>query len=230
MARQDKRQRIMQAAEKLFARGQFHEITTDDVAREAHVGKGTIYRHFQDKDDLFFETANAGFDEVCDLVGQGVPPGAGFSEQLLGACVRISDFFQRRREMFAMMQFEDGRMTCFTGRLLQRWLERRKKLVDAVADILRVGVREGAIRSDILPEVLANFLLGMLRTRARDLREYPESARQHECVVEVFCRGAGTPAGAIRPRRLRKQVRVVCRNMLPHKTGKHGTRRMESRP
>ena len=40
MIEQDKRQRIMQAAEKLFSSRRFHEITTDDVAREAKVGKG----------------------------------------------------------------------------------------------------------------------------------------------------------------------------------------------
>ena len=57
MTNSDKRQQIMQAAERLFLGKRFHEVTTDEVAREAHVGKGTIYRHFKTKDELFFETA-----------------------------------------------------------------------------------------------------------------------------------------------------------------------------
>ena len=93
MPDQDKRLRIMQAAEKLFASRRFHEITTDEVARQAQVGKGTIYRFFRDKDDLFFETAYAGFDEMCQLVRQKVSPKAAFSQQILQACVQISQFF-----------------------------------------------------------------------------------------------------------------------------------------
>jgi AcrR family transcriptional regulator len=192
---QDKRQRIMQAAEKLFSSRRFHEITTDEVAREAKVGKGTIYLYFRDKDDLFFETANSGFDELCDLLREKVSQKAPFRRQILQACVQIGTFFQRRREMFDMMQSEDCRLSLETGRLRDRWLRKRKKLVEALAAILECGLREGALRADVPPDVLANFLLGMLRTRARDLADCPEPLRRYELVVEVFCRGAESRGG-----------------------------------
>ncbi|RPI59812.1 MAG: TetR/AcrR family transcriptional regulator, partial [Planctomycetaceae bacterium] len=64
----DKRLQIMQAAEKLFTSRRFHEVTTDDIAKSAHVGKGTIYNYFKDKDDMFFQMATNGFDELCDLL------------------------------------------------------------------------------------------------------------------------------------------------------------------
>ncbi len=70
----DKRQQIMLAAERLFLGRPFHEVTTDQVAHEAHVGKGTIYRYFKSKDDLFFETAHRGFDELCELLHREVSP------------------------------------------------------------------------------------------------------------------------------------------------------------
>ena len=38
MARRDRRQEIMQAAEDLFVTSRFHEITTDQVAQAAGVG------------------------------------------------------------------------------------------------------------------------------------------------------------------------------------------------
>ena len=195
MSEQDKRQRIMQAAEKLFSSRRFHEVTTDEVAREAKVGKGTIYLYFRDKDDLFLETANSGFDELCDLLREKVSQKAPFRRQILQACVQIGTFFQRRREMFEMMQSEDCRLSLETGRLRDRWLRKRKKLVEALAAILECGLREGALRADVPPDVLANFLLGMLRTRARDLVDYPEPLRRYELVVEVFCRGAEFQGG-----------------------------------
>ncbi len=194
MDRNGKGLQIMQAAERLFTSRRFHEITMDDVAREAGVGKGTIYRYFQDKDDLFFRTATSGFDELCDLLRRKVPGNASFAQQLLIACGQIGRFFERRRQLSRMMQSEEGRMSWGSGQLHQRWMEHRKRLVAAVAEMIQKGVCEGQVRADIPPGVLANFLLGMLRTRGRDLCDVPQAMRQHEVVVDLFCHGAGRMA------------------------------------
>jgi AcrR family transcriptional regulator len=180
----------MQAAEGLFASRRFHEITLEAVASAAGVGKGTIYRYFLDKDDLFFQTATSGFEELCELLRRKVPEHAGFQEQLLASCVHISAFFDRRRKL-RMMQTEDGRHAHGHGKLHDKWQAKRKLLVAAMAEIIRKGVAERRIRADVAPEALAQFLLGMLRTRARDLAEAPAEARRHELVVDLFCRGAG---------------------------------------
>jgi TetR/AcrR family fatty acid metabolism transcriptional regulator len=195
MHNKDKRRQIMQAAERLFTSRRFHEVTTDQVAHEAHVGKGTIYRHFKTKDELFFETANSGFDELCDVLRRQVLPGAPFAQQLLSACVAISEFHQKRRKLFGMMQAQDSRMAVFKGRLRERWAEKRQALVGAIADILRRGTAQDCVRTDVPLEVLAAFLLGLLRTRAIDLRDASPDLRAYELVVELFLHGA-RPAGA----------------------------------
>jgi AcrR family transcriptional regulator len=191
MPREDRRRQIMQAAEKLFSSRRFHEITTDEVARAAGVGKGTMYRYFKDKDDLFFQTAMAGFDELCDLLHERVAEADPFPEQLLSACREIVEFFDGRRQLFRMMQTEDFRLAVTKGAVYERWTEHRKKLIVVLADILRRGVSDGQIRGDVPPEILANFLMGMLRTRARDLEVAPATMRRLELVIDLFCRGAG---------------------------------------
>ena len=45
--------RILDAAAALLVRWGFRKTTIDDVAREAGVGKGTIYLHWRDKNQLF---------------------------------------------------------------------------------------------------------------------------------------------------------------------------------
>jgi len=203
MTREDRRRQIMQAAEKLFSGGRFHEITTDDVARVAGVGKGTMYRYFKDKDDLFFQTAMAGFDELCELLHERVARAAPFREQLLAACREIVRFFEGRWELFRMMQSEDFRVALSKGAVYGRWMEHRKKLIAALAGVIRCGVGEGQVRADVPPEVLANFLLGMLRTRVRDLGGAPAAARRLELVTDLFRTGAGKgrPAAGIAPRK-----------------------------
>ncbi len=179
----------MLAAEKLFATRRFHEIKLEDVARKARVGKGTIYLYFENKDDLFFQTATSGFEELCQLLQQNSPKKAIFREELLTACTKITDFFEERHQLFRVMNNEDVRLCFARGSIHKRWMQRRKLLLTAVTAIIQRGIDEGQIRSDILPDVLAAFLLGMLRTRAWDLGETPENMRSNAVIIDLFCNG-----------------------------------------
>jgi AcrR family transcriptional regulator len=51
--RQQREERILDAAAALLVRWGYRKTTVDDVAREAGVGKGTIYLHWKDKNTLF---------------------------------------------------------------------------------------------------------------------------------------------------------------------------------
>ena len=48
-----RRDEIMTAAEKVFARNGFHATTIADVAKEANLAYGSVYQYFDSKDDLF---------------------------------------------------------------------------------------------------------------------------------------------------------------------------------
>ena len=190
----DKKQRIMQAAEQLFRTRQFHEITLDEVARLADIGKGTIYLYFSDKEDLFFQTAVAGFEEMCELLRQNATNGIKFRDGLLRTCETVSGFFRQRRPLFLMILSQGERAMERGGGLRERWLERRKNMTGAVAAIIARGVGSGDIRSDIPAEVLAEYLLGMLRTRSWELEDWPEAERSLAGVVDLYISGAGRPA------------------------------------
>lgn len=191
MAHNDRQKQIMRVVEKLATNRRFHEITLDEVAHKAGVGKGTIYRYFADKDDLFFQAAACGFDELCELLQRTVPSDTFFSEKLLNACKQITRFFADRKQLLQMMQTEANLACWRQGELRQRWLGKRKMLVNALADIFREGVGAGVVRSDISTEVMASFLLGLLRTRARDLQDVPENMKSCELLVNMFLNGVG---------------------------------------
>src|SRR3954468_7439635 len=48
----DKRERILVAAERIFARHGFFAARVSEIAKEAGVADGTIYLYFKSKDDL----------------------------------------------------------------------------------------------------------------------------------------------------------------------------------
>lgn len=48
---------ILAAALSLFSRDDWELVTVDEIARKAEVGKGTIYKHFASKDEIYARLA-----------------------------------------------------------------------------------------------------------------------------------------------------------------------------
>ncbi|WP_088243350.1 TetR/AcrR family transcriptional regulator [Calothrix rhizosoleniae] len=63
------RDRILQAAQRLFAAQGFDGTTTRDLAKAASVAEGTLFRHFPNKKAILVEVATAGWvDILTDLL------------------------------------------------------------------------------------------------------------------------------------------------------------------
>lgn len=58
------RERVLEAALGVFSEKGFHVATMDEVAERAGVGKGTLYRHFANKETLFNELVRQRLDEL----------------------------------------------------------------------------------------------------------------------------------------------------------------------
>lgn len=191
-------------------------MTTDAVAKAAHVSKGTIYRFFKDKDELFFHAATAGFDELCGQLASFAFDPTRPRESLTAACEAMAGFFGRKRRVMHLIQAEESRAAAARGKARQRWVSQRGRLVTALTAVMRQGQHTAVLRSDLAADVLAALLLGMMRTRARDLvgaSAAPDQAAVSLAqLVDFFLSGAGRgPAHATRTntrstRRLQEQT------------------------
>lgn len=188
----EKRETIMQAAEALFSRCRFHEITMDEVAREAGVGKGTIYRYFADKEELYFEVALAAHDALCELVEAEAAREGCFREKLTRVCAALADFFRRRHRAWSLLQAEDRRQLMGQGKLHESWCQRRARLRAALVMVFETGLAAGEIRPDVPVSFLAGALLGLLRTQSREGEG--EGQESVLLMVDLFLNGARSGA------------------------------------
>lgn len=188
--KEDKRRKIMKAAELLFSRRRIHEITMEDVAARAGVGKGTLYRYFRDKDDLFFEVALSGFDDLCDVIRSEALREIPFRDCLVRICAAVADFHRSRRQLIHMMQDEERRALWAKGEMRKAWFAGRGRLITALGEVLGNGQMHGFLRDDIPENVLAALLLGLLRARWREIRMDESVKIEHELMVDVFLNGA----------------------------------------
>ena len=51
----EKKERIIKAAEKIFAHFGIQKPTMDEIAKKAHMGKSTLYYYFKSKEEIFAE-------------------------------------------------------------------------------------------------------------------------------------------------------------------------------
>lgn len=64
----EKQEHIIQSAQTLFAQFGLKKVTTDDVAREAHVSKATIYKLFKNKNEIFDCVIQAETDQLMSSI------------------------------------------------------------------------------------------------------------------------------------------------------------------
>jgi AcrR family transcriptional regulator len=66
--KQESRRKLMAAARKLFVERGYHDTRPQDISREAGVGHGTFYLHFEDKLDCFIAFADEAAKELDEVL------------------------------------------------------------------------------------------------------------------------------------------------------------------
>ncbi|MCA1816333.1 MAG: TetR/AcrR family transcriptional regulator [Acidobacteria bacterium] len=66
IAREETRDLILDAADRLLARYGYRKMTVDDIAREAGIGKGTIYLHFKSKEEVALSRIDRVIEQLKD--------------------------------------------------------------------------------------------------------------------------------------------------------------------
>jgi len=183
MKRQHKKERkraaIMQSATALFSERDYHIVHMDDVAARARVGKGTLYRYFPTKDDLYFATVIDAWDrmhhELVEAAEASRPP----AENLYRMAVRVLAFFWPRRQFVALLRDSMEH---------PEWRSRREVVVGLVESELRRADAARALAASDL-RMAVELFLGMFRAALlyRGEESQPESlARQ---IVAIFLDG-----------------------------------------
>jgi AcrR family transcriptional regulator len=88
-------QHILEVAARLFARRHYHEVRMEDIAQQAEVAKGTLYRYFQDKEDLYLALILTGSQRLFEEVQAAIAAVDDPEEQVLIYVERSIQFFQR---------------------------------------------------------------------------------------------------------------------------------------
>jgi len=191
----EKRDEILAAAELEFARREFHQVLMDDVAARAGVGKGTLYRYFPTKEELFLAMVLRGLDESHGEFLRAFDDETAAIETILESSVaHMLSYFRGREPLLALLQRYEDRLPHADTELLRR---RRDEALAAIASALGRAANTGRIR-DVDTRIAAQMLLGMVRTAV--LYPHPDMSPQRMAqeIVGLFLDGVRQPPSASR--------------------------------
>lgn len=100
----EKREAILDGALTLFAERGFHGTTVPEIAREAGVGAGTIYRYFESKEALVNALYQTWKGRLVSSVVRGFPAGAPPREQFRHYWSRVARFVRDHRQAFTFLE------------------------------------------------------------------------------------------------------------------------------
>jgi AcrR family transcriptional regulator len=155
-----KHTRILQAAVELFTERDFHQVLMDDVAARADVGKGTVYRYFPTKEDLYFATIFEGWDRLGKELEAVVQQHGPLRETLEHVTRQVLSYFWHRRQFVTLVHRLENNLE---GEEQADWQRRRDSIVRVFADILSKGVATQTLSNGQM-RLVTEMYLGMLRS------------------------------------------------------------------
>jgi len=138
-----RREAILQQAVEVFADEGFRHADVQVIADRAGVGKGTVYRHFGNKEDLFWATTFWVFDRLRAHVLQAVETAHGTIAKLRAASLAYAEFFQAHPKCLEVF-VQDRAM--FRGTCPESHREHHEKLLGHFIGLLEEGIAAGEIR------------------------------------------------------------------------------------
>jgi AcrR family transcriptional regulator len=161
------RERIVEAAERVMRERGLARSTTKEIARAAGYSEGTLYKHFESKEDLFLSVLAerlpsflALTEELGARVGRGTVRGT-----LEEVASKALAFYGQIVPMAASIFSEPGLLARHREGVHKRGTGPRM-VNEALAAYLDAEKRLGRVREDADPEAAAAMLLGACYQRA----------------------------------------------------------------
>ena len=160
-----KREHIVGAASRVFAARPYHVVCMDDVAEAARVGKGTLYRYFPSKEELYLGVVASAFDLLIGRLerveAEELPPAIALSRMIES----IVETFARHLPFFRLMQ-QEARLFLRKRQVVRA---RRDRIAAVLAGLLDRGVQSGVFRKvdrDLGPSMVIGLVWGTVLNHA----------------------------------------------------------------
>ena len=180
-----RQEEMLKAATSIFAKEDFHKVTMEEVAKKAGVGKGTIYRYYKNKEDLYFSIISRGLETLYRYISRLVSREKDTLSKLRRVIFCALRFFELNKSFVKVFLQEEVK---FKTMGYEECKENLSKSIDLVEELILKGQEEGVLK-EINVSQAASLLIGMAKELF--LREIEASSglslsKNVELISEIF--------------------------------------------
>lgn len=155
---------ILAAAERLFAEKGTEKTTMDDIARESEYSKATLYVYFQSKEEIVNAILLSNMVLLQKKLEEAIRSNPNWFQAYNGVCEAIIHFYGENPAAYdtvarqTVMEAEGGQ----ADQSLKEIRQVGEATNDLLADFLKRGAAEGAVRIELPPkETVLLFWAGL---------------------------------------------------------------------
>jgi TetR/AcrR family transcriptional regulator len=158
-----RRELIIDAAESLIEQLGFDNVTMDNIAEKAEVGKGTLYLHFKSKTSIYLAICERGSRLLNHALGKVLlldNPGLKLVENLGHAYL---DFVQNNPVYFTVFNYYESIINdenLAGSELAQSCEKSAKEAMTYIVRALQIGMQDGSIKKTYEPYELGLIIWG----------------------------------------------------------------------
>lgn len=157
---QERREQILDAAMKVFGRKGFAGANVSDIAKEAAIGKGTLYLYFKSKEEIFNSllAEHSFIPHLADHISRK-------DETLREMLTHIGlDYLNRRQEYLPLIRIAISELYRFPEYADKIYEQVIRAGSEMLASLFSEKIREGKLQLRKDPYLMAQAFFGMLVT------------------------------------------------------------------
>jgi len=188
-----RRQAILEHAAAVFAARGFASATVRDVGDAAGILSGSLYHHFESKDQMLEEILSEVFDDLLARYREAVATIEDAEERLQALFVTALDHVQQWPDATRIVENDYAYLSSIPrfSFLVKRNTEVRNLWVRTISD----GIAQGRFRKDTNVDVAYITMMGAIAsaTRWRQLRSKKQAIGLAHEMMRVFVDGIAAP-------------------------------------
>lgn len=191
------RREMLATALDLFSQKGYHNVSMHEIAAQAEFAIGTLYKFFQNKEDLYKALVLEQCDQFEDALGQAIDQPEDEVEKLRNYVRTKTDRF-RRHLPFVRLFLAESRGVSFNLKagLNEELRERYYNFLERLASIFDRGIKKQQFKKTAEPYYLAVALDSVIDASlllwldAPERHPYPEDP---DTILNIFFRGLIAP-------------------------------------
>ncbi len=159
--KEESRRKLLEAARTLFVEKGYHDTRPQDIAKQAGVGHGTFYLHFDDKKACFLAFVDEARDEVTQAAMNRIEGVTNLEDQVRGIIESTFDYGEEFPGVFEAAVTDPGLLASNEGEvpdanILEQW-------GDVWSDIIKGHQDDGTLPSDFDAVLGGQAVVGIMR-------------------------------------------------------------------